>query len=89
VQARAQWRAALDAIAALAPTAVVAGHKPVDGDDSPRHIQAARLYLDTFDRAMATAKDAAELYAMMLRVFPNYLSPGTLWSSAEVNVGLR
>jgi len=38
---------------------------------------------------MATAKDADELYAVTLRVFPNYLSPGTLWSSAEVNMGLR
>ena len=88
-RARNLWRAALDAIAALAPATIIAGHKPVAGDDSPRHIEGTRAYLDAFDAALATARDAADLYAAMLRVFPNHLSPGTLWSSAEANTASR
>ena len=86
---RDEWRTALDTIAALAPTAVVAGHKPAAADDSPRHIEGTRRYLDSFDRAAAAADDATGLYTAMLREYPDYASPGTLWSSAKTNMSRR
>jgi glyoxylase-like metal-dependent hydrolase (beta-lactamase superfamily II) len=86
---RDEWRTALDTIAALAPTAVVAGHKPAAADDSARHIEGTRRYLDSFDRAAAAADDATGLYTAMLREYPDYASPGTLWSSAKTNMSRR
>src|SRR4029077_15164274 len=39
------WLAAIDKIEALNPRAVVVGHGPLDPDNSPRHIQETRRYI--------------------------------------------
>jgi hypothetical protein len=80
-RARRQWRAALDAIASLSPRTVIAGHKPPGADDSPRHIELTRRYLDDFDRLQAAAPGATALYEAMLSRYPAWASPGTLWGS--------
>jgi glyoxylase-like metal-dependent hydrolase (beta-lactamase superfamily II) len=79
--ARRQWRAALDVIASLSPRTVIAGHKPPGADDSPRHIELTRRYLDDFDRLQAAVPGAAALYEAMLSRYPAWASPGTLWGS--------
>jgi hypothetical protein len=80
-RARRQWRAALDAIASLSPRTVIAGHKPPGADDSPRHIELTRRYLDDFDRLQAAAPGATALYEAMLSRYPAWASPRTLWRS--------
>jgi glyoxylase-like metal-dependent hydrolase (beta-lactamase superfamily II) len=47
---RRQWIAALDAIDALKPQAVIAGHKVPANDDAPRTIEETRTYLRDFIR---------------------------------------
>ena len=44
------WLAAIDKIEALNPRAVVVGHGPLDPDNSPRHIQETRRYIQDFIR---------------------------------------
>jgi hypothetical protein len=46
--------AALDKIAALKPTAVVASHKRPENDDNPRIIEETRQYIRDFDRLLKT-----------------------------------
>jgi hypothetical protein len=78
---RRQWRGALDTISALSPVAVVAGHRPEDTDDSPRHIETTRRYLTDFDEAEAYASSAEELYEQMVGLYRSWVSRGTLWGS--------
>ena len=49
-QRREAWIASLDAVAALDPTIVVAGHKSVGAPDLPESIAASQQYLRDFSR---------------------------------------
>jgi glyoxylase-like metal-dependent hydrolase (beta-lactamase superfamily II) len=80
---RLEWIAALDTIEALAPTAVIAGHKRAENDDSPRIIEETRQYIRDFNRVADTTATARELYDKMLGLYPNRVNPGALWSSAH------
>jgi glyoxylase-like metal-dependent hydrolase (beta-lactamase superfamily II) len=80
---RREWIAGLDTIDALQPATVIAGHKIPDGDDSPRHVAATRTYIQDFDRLNAETKTAEELYERMLRLYPDRVNPGSLWSAAH------
>ena len=46
----------------LNPTAVIAGHKRAENDDSPRIIEETRQYIRDFDRLAETTATARELY---------------------------
>ena len=81
---RQEWLAALDKIAALKPTAVIASHKRPENDDSPRIIEETRQYIRDFDRLLKTTSSRKELYEKMLALYPNRVNPGwALWSSAH------
>ena len=80
---RLEWIAALDKIEALKPTAVIAGHKAPDTDDDPRVIEETRKYIREFDRLSLVVRDARELYARMLDLYPDWLNPGSLWTSSK------
>jgi len=54
-ESRKNWIAALDRLAALNPTMVVAGHKKTGAPDSPSTIQDTKRYLEDFDRLQKTA----------------------------------
>jgi glyoxylase-like metal-dependent hydrolase (beta-lactamase superfamily II) len=82
-QTRREWIAALDTIEALNPSAVIAGHKRVENDDSPRIIEETRQYIRDFDRVAETTTTAQELYDKMLEIYPDRVNPGALWSSAR------
>jgi glyoxylase-like metal-dependent hydrolase (beta-lactamase superfamily II) len=82
-QTRGEWIAALDRIEALDPSAVIAGHKKPDNDDSPRIIEETRQYIRDFDRLARTATTARELYDQMLELYPDRANPGALWGSAH------
>jgi glyoxylase-like metal-dependent hydrolase (beta-lactamase superfamily II) len=79
---RLDWLAALDAIAALEPRTVIAGHKVPDGGDSPLHIGETRRYLQDFDRLEQTTRTARELFDAMMQIHGGRANPGSLWTAA-------
>jgi glyoxylase-like metal-dependent hydrolase (beta-lactamase superfamily II) len=80
---RREWIAALDTIESLKPSAVIAGHKKPEKDDSPRIIEETRQYIRDFDRLAGMTTTARELYDKMLQLYPNRANPGSLWGSAR------
>jgi glyoxylase-like metal-dependent hydrolase (beta-lactamase superfamily II) len=82
-RARAEWLSALDKIEALHPRAVVTGHGVLEPDSSPRHIEETRRYIHDFNRSVATASTAADLYEKMMNLHPNRANPGSLWGAAN------
>jgi glyoxylase-like metal-dependent hydrolase (beta-lactamase superfamily II) len=82
-QRRQEWIAALDKMESLKPRAVIAGHKRVGNDDSPRIIGETRTYIRDFDRLVAQATTARELYDEMLKLYPDWINRGALWSSVR------
>ena len=80
-QKRQEWIAALDKMESLQPRAVVAGHKRVGNDDSPRIIGETRKYIRDFERLVMQTTTARELYDEMLRLYPDWINRGALWSS--------
>jgi glyoxylase-like metal-dependent hydrolase (beta-lactamase superfamily II) len=82
-QRRQEWMAALDKMESLKPRAVIAGHKRVGNDDSPRIIGETRTYIRDFDRLVAQATTARELYDEMLKLYPDWINRGALWSSVR------
>jgi glyoxylase-like metal-dependent hydrolase (beta-lactamase superfamily II) len=83
-QTRREWIAALDTIETLKPHAVIAGHKKVDRDDSPRNIEETRQYIRDFERLAEMTITTRELYDKMLELYPDRANPGSLWGSAHV-----
>jgi hypothetical protein len=59
----------LDEIAALKPTAVIAGHKDPKLDNSTAGIDQTRKYLEAFDAAAATSKNSDELQTKIKNQF--------------------
>lgn len=77
------WLAAINKIEALNPRTVVVGHGPLDPDNSPRHIQETRRYIQDFIRLKDETSTAQELYDRMLALYPDRINPGSLWGSAN------
>ena len=73
-ESRQNWIAALDRLAALNPTMVVAGHKKIGAPDSPSTIQETRRYLQDFDRLQKTAKSDKELFDQMTELYPDWVA---------------
>ncbi|MFL6115365.1 MAG: MBL fold metallo-hydrolase [Catenulispora sp.] len=78
-----QWLDALDAIEALAPTAVVAGHKRDSDADDPANIDNTRRYIRDFTAAAEKADGYQDLYDAMVARYPDRLNRGVLWNSAK------
>lgn len=81
---RKAWLAALDRIEALSPETVIVGHGPLTPDNSPRHIDATRRYIQDFDRLDGETAAPRELYDAMIALYPDRVNPGSLWGSAHV-----
>jgi glyoxylase-like metal-dependent hydrolase (beta-lactamase superfamily II) len=82
-QKREEWIAALDKMESLNPRAVIAGHKRVGNDDSPRIIGETRQYIRDFERLAMQTTTAQELYDQMLKLYPDWINRGALWSSVR------
>jgi len=82
-QKRQEWIAALDKMESLKPRAVIAGHKRVGNDDSPRIIGETRKYIRDFERLAMQTTTARELYDQMLELYPDWINRGALWSSVR------
>ncbi|MFJ5265203.1 MBL fold metallo-hydrolase [Streptomyces sp. NPDC088387] len=77
------WHKALDAVAALKPRYVVAGHKDAGRRDAPADIDATRRYLDDTARLLEASSTPHEFFTRVLKHCPDRLNPYTLWLSAR------
>ena len=79
------WLASIDAIEALSPRSVIAGHKePGASDEDVRGmLDGTRTYIRDFAAAAPEAKDAEQLIAVMLEKHPERGNPWTLQYSAN------
>jgi glyoxylase-like metal-dependent hydrolase (beta-lactamase superfamily II) len=82
-QRRQEWVAALDKMESLRPRAVIAGHKRVGSDDSPRILGETRKYIRDFERLAMQTITARNLYDQMLKLYPEWGNRGALWSSVR------
>ena len=73
-ESRKNWIAALDRLAALNPTMVVAGHKKPGAPDSPSTIQDTKRYLQDFDRLQKTDTSDEELFDQMTELYPHWVA---------------
>src|SRR6202161_1753157 len=73
-ESRKNWIAALDRLAALNPTMVVAGHKKTGAPDSPSTIQDTKRYLEDFDRLRQTTASDEELFNQMTALYPHWVA---------------
>jgi hypothetical protein len=88
-QKRDAWIASLDAVAALEPKIVVAGHKRVGAPDLPGNIAASQEYLRDFSR-VANKRDSVEgIVEGMLGLHGDRENPHTLWISARGEIAKR
>jgi glyoxylase-like metal-dependent hydrolase (beta-lactamase superfamily II) len=88
-QSRDRWIASLDAVAALNPRIVVAGHKSVGAPDRPENIGASQRYLRDFSRIVNEGGGVEDIVDAMLRLHGDRDNPRTLWHSSRVAVAKR
>jgi glyoxylase-like metal-dependent hydrolase (beta-lactamase superfamily II) len=83
-----RWIESVDAIAALEPRTVVAGHKrpELPDDDLQAILDGTRDYIRAFTEELAGTDDARQLVARMQERFPEHLNPSALILSARVAV---
>ena len=86
---RDQWIANLDAVAALEPAVVVAGHKKVDNGNDPKIIAESQQYLRDFTRIAAGESTAAGIVARMAELYPDWENLRTLWHSARAAIARK
>lgn len=79
---RQDWIATLDKIAALNPTAVVAGHKAPGSDNDPRQIAETRQYLLDAEEVYGIANNAKEFADLMMVKQLGRINHGVLTLSA-------
>jgi glyoxylase-like metal-dependent hydrolase (beta-lactamase superfamily II) len=82
-QKRQEWLAALDKMESLKPRAVIAGHKRVGSDDSPKILGETRRYIRDFERIAMQTTTARDLYDQMLKLYPEWGNRGALWTSVR------
>ncbi len=73
-ESRRNWIAALDRLAALNPSIVVAGHKKPGAPDSPSTIQDTKRYLQDFERLQKTTTSDQELFDEMTELYPHWVA---------------
>jgi glyoxylase-like metal-dependent hydrolase (beta-lactamase superfamily II) len=76
------WLAALDKVAALQPTAVVAGHKNKDLPDDPAIVAQTRDYLLNARRLLAQKPSPRQYFDEMIALYPDRLNVGPVWYTA-------
>src|SRR5260370_23264406 len=86
---REAWIASLDAIAALEPKIVVAGHKRAGSSDLPEHISASQQYLRDFTRIAKERDTVQDLVSGMMELHGDRDNPHTLWISARAAMANR
>ncbi|MCX4703235.1 MBL fold metallo-hydrolase [Streptomyces sp. NBC_01373] len=88
-KSREAWIASLDAVAALNPKIVVAGHKSVGAPDLPESIGASQQYLRDFSRIVNEQGSVEDVVDAMLKLHGDRDNPRALWHSARTAVAER
>jgi hypothetical protein len=88
-KSREAWTGGLDAVAALNPQIVVAGHKSVGAPDLPESITASQRYLSDFSRIVNEGGGVEDIVNAMLKLHGDRDNPRTLWHSACTAVAKR
>ena len=86
---REAWIASIDAVAALNPKIVVAGHKSVGAPDLPESLAASQRYLRDFTTVANRGGTVEDLVHGMLELHGERDQPHTLWISARAEVARR
>lgn len=71
---RAEWISALDRLAALAPTAVVTGHKDPTCGNPPSVLDESRGYLEAYGQMREAGLPDQELFETMVSRYPTWVS---------------
>ncbi len=71
---RAEWIAALDRLAAVKPTAVVAGHKDPTQGNPPTILAESRSYLEYYGQLREEALPDRQLFDAMVNHYPSWVS---------------
>lgn len=84
-ESREAWLASLDAVAALNPSTIIAGHKDPDApdDNAIRVLDQSRRYVEDFGQTVAKSSTPAELMDAMLAKYPSYGNRYTLFAAAS------
>jgi glyoxylase-like metal-dependent hydrolase (beta-lactamase superfamily II) len=79
-ETRTEWLTTLDALEALRPETIIAGHRDPDApdDDARRILDQSRHYIEDFDRAVADSSSVADLVGRMMERYAAYGNPYTL-----------
>jgi glyoxylase-like metal-dependent hydrolase (beta-lactamase superfamily II) len=86
---RVAWIASIDAVAALHPKIVVAGHKSLGAADLPENLAASQQYLRDFTLLAKRGGTVEDLVRGMLELHGERDQPHTLWISARAEVARR
>ena len=86
---REAWVASIDAVAALNPKIVVAGHKSVGAADLPQNLGASQQYLRDFTTVANESDTVNDLVHAMLELHGDRDQSHTLWISARAEVARR
>jgi hypothetical protein len=86
---REAWMASIDAVAALNPKIVVAGHKSVGAADLPQNLEASQRYLRDFTTLAKKGGTVEDLVHGMLELHGERDQQHTLWISARAEVADR
>jgi glyoxylase-like metal-dependent hydrolase (beta-lactamase superfamily II) len=81
-EARLEWMAALDKLAALQPKIVVGGHSDPNSSFGPEAIDETKAYFEDFNRIAEESASAEEVYSRMMKLHPTRLNPDSLWGGA-------
>lgn len=71
---RREWIAALDRLAALHPTAVVAGHKDPTQGNAPTVIDESRAYIEFYSKQRDAGLSDQDLFDAMVTRYPDWVS---------------
>ncbi len=82
---RNAWIAALEKIAALKPSTVIASHKRPGAVDGINNVYSTIEYIKTFGELKAESKDAPELFQKMVARYPQRINPIILWLGCQSN----
>jgi glyoxylase-like metal-dependent hydrolase (beta-lactamase superfamily II) len=85
---REAWIASIDAVAALKPEVIVAGHKSVGAADLPENLAASQRLRD-FTTVAKKGGTVEDLVHGMLELHGERDQPHTLWISARAEVARR
>jgi hypothetical protein len=86
---REAWIASIDAVAALKPEIVVAGHKSVGAADLPQNLEASQKYLRDFTTVANDSDTMTDLVHAILELHGERDQSHTLWISARAEVARR